>query len=151
MVLDVQTAGSPPWGRSWGRQQFSPSVHICTFRAGKPYPWTGSLMCGTEWVSNINAFKQGQNLPSSNRSSVYLTIQMEFKRQFPDSFLLLKPVVPLFLKRELSFITNELQNVFLCSRTEKWFSDTIGICVLSAGGGYVAEKWCCLWCQPYDN
>lgn len=131
--------------------QFSHSSHICIFRAGKPYAGTGSLMCGTEWVSNIHAFKYGQNLLNSNRSSVYLTIHMEFKRQFPASFLLLRPTVLLFLKRELFFITNKPQNVFLCSRTEKWFSDTIGICVLSAGGGHVAEKWCCLCCQPYDN
>lgn len=44
------------------------------------------------------------------------------------------------LRKELSFIMNKLQNVLMGSRTEKQFSDTIGVCVLSAGGGHVAEK-----------
>ena len=44
------------------------------------------------------------------------------------------------LRIELFFITNKLQNVLMGSRTEKQFLDTVDICVLSAGGGHVAEK-----------
>lgn len=78
------------------------------------YQDTGSLMCCTGWISNIHAFRWGPSLPNSKSSAVYLTIQVDLKSWFPASFLLLAPIVPLFLeKNRLSSQVNYKMFVWL--------------------------------------
>lgn len=69
-----------------------------------------------------------------------MTIQMELKNWFPASFLLFRPIVLLFLKNNC--LSSQINSkIFLwVVELKSRFLDTIGVCVLSAGGGHVAEK-----------
>jgi len=83
---------------------------------------------------------EAQVYPTVKYSAIYLTIQVDLKIWFLASFLLLKPMVPLFLEKNCLSSQINYKLLTWVIDLKSHFQIQLAFFVLCAGGGYVAEK-----------